>query len=161
MARFIDGPEAKIVRTGDTQIELSIYRGDTYENLEPRYLFPLSGNNRYVTLLDSNLKELAIIRDLSRLDSDSRAAVESCLAEFYVIPKITGVIDVSDKFGVHTWTCRTDHGVRKFRIKDRHTSIKLLYDGRVLVRDVNDNRYEIPDLDRLDRKSRAMIDAFL
>ena len=157
MARFIDGPEAKIVRTGDTQIELSIYRGETYENLEPRYLFPLSGNNRYVTLLDSNLKELAIIRDLSRLDPDSRAAVENCLAEFYVIPKITGVIDGSDKFGVHTWTWRTDHGIRKFRIKDRHTSIKLLYDGRVLVRDVNDNRYEIENLYKLDKRSQHLL----
>lgn len=157
MARFIDGPEAKIVRTGDTQIELSIYRGETYENLEPRYLFPLSGNNRYVTLLDGNLREVAIIRDLARLDPDSRAAVENCLTEFYVIPKITGVIDVSDKFGVHTWTCRTDHGIRKFRIKDRHTSIKLLYDGRVLVRDVNDNRYEIENLYKLDKRSQHML----
>ena len=157
MARFIDGPEAKIVRTGDTQVELSIYQGETYENLEPRYLFPLSGNNRYVTLLDSNLKELAIIRDLSRLDPDSRAAVQDCLAEFYVIPKITGVIEVSDKFGVHTWTCRTDHGIRKFRIKERNTSIKLLYDGRVLIRDVNDNRYEIENLYKLDKRSQHLL----
>ncbi len=157
MARFIDGPEAKIVRTGDTQVELSIYQGETYENLEPRYLFPLSGNNRYVTLLDSHLKELAIIRDLSRLDPDSRAAVQDCLAEFYVIPKITGVIEVSDKFGVHTWTCRTDHGIRKFRIKERNTSIKLLYDGRVLIRDVNDNRYEIENLYKLDKRSQHLL----
>jgi hypothetical protein len=157
MAFFIDGPEARIVRTGDTSVELSIYKGQTYTDLEPRYLFPLSGHNRYITLLDSNLKEQAIIRDLSQLDPDSRVAVEQCLAEFYIIPKITGIIDVSDKYGVHTWTCRTDHGIRKFRIKDRHTSIKLLYDGRVLVRDVNDNRYEIENLYKLDKRSQHML----
>ena len=157
MAFFIDGPEAKIVRTGDTQVSLSIYKGETYENLEPRYLFPLSGHRRYITLLDSNLKEKAILRDLAQLDPDSRAAVESCLAEFYIIPKIIGVIDVSDKFGVHTWTCRTDCGIRKFRIKERHVSIKLLYDGRVLVRDVNDNRYEIEDIKKLDKRSQHLL----
>ena len=157
MAYFIDGPEAKVVRTGDTQVKLSIYKGEVYENLEPRYLFPLSGHNRYITLLDSNLKETAIIRDLSQLDPDSRAAIEECLTEFYIIPKIIGVIDVSDKYGVHTWTCHTDRGIRKFRIKERHVSIKLLYDGRVLVRDVNDNRYEIEDIKRLDKRSQHLI----
>ena len=157
MAFFIDGPEARIVRTGDTSVELSIYKGQTYTDLEPRYLFPLSGHNRYITLLDSKLKEQAIIRDLSQLDPDSRVAVEQCLAEFYIIPKITGIIDVSDKYGVHTWTCSTDHGIRKFRIKDRHMSIKLLYDGRVLVRDVNDNRYEIENLYKLDKRSQHML----
>ena len=157
MAFFIDGPEAKIVRTGDTLVELQLYSGEIYSDLEPRYLFPLSGNKKYITLLDSSLKEQAIIRDLSHLDPQSRAALESCLAEYYIIPKILGVVDVSDKFGVHTWTCRTDRGLRKFRIKDRHVSIKLLYDGRVLVRDVNDNRYEIEDINKLDKKSQRLL----
>ena len=157
MAFFIDGPEAKIVRTGDTLVELQLYSGEIYSDLEPRYLFPLSGNKKYITLLDSRLKERAIIRDLSHLDPQSRAALESCLAEYYIIPKILGVVDVSDKFGVHTWTCRTDRGLRKFRIKDRHVSIKLLYDGRVLVRDVNDNRYEIEDINKLDKKSQRLL----
>ena len=157
MAFFIDGPEAKIVRTGDTLVELQLYSGEIYSDLEPRYLFPLSGNKKYITLLDSRLKEQAIIRDLSHLDPQSRAALESCLAEYYIIPKILGVVDVSDKFGVHTWTCRTDRGLRKFRIKDRHVSIKLLYDGRVLVRDVNDNRYEIEDINKLDKKSQRLL----
>ena len=79
------------------------------------------------------------------------------MAEYYIIPKILGVVDVSDKFGVHTWTCRTDRGLRKFRIKDRHVSIKLLYDGRVLVRDVNDNRYEIENINKLDKKSQRLL----
>ena len=157
MAFFIDGPEAKIVRTGDTLVELSIYQGETYSDLEPRYLFPLSGNKRYITLLDADMKEKAIVRDLGRLDPDSRVALEQCLAEYYVIPKILSVIAVSDKFGVHSWTCRTDHGVRKFRIKDRNASIKLLYDGRVLVRDCNDNRYEIENLYKLDKRSQRLL----
>ena len=157
MAFFIDGPEARIIRTGDTLVELQIYKGETYTDLEPRYLFPLSGNKRYITLLDAGLKEKAIVRDLAQLDPDSRAALEACLAEYYVIPKIIAVVDVSDKFGVHTWTCRTDRGLRKFRIKDRHVSIKLLFDGRVLVRDVNDNRYEIEDIKKLDKKSQRLL----
>ena len=70
MAFFIDGPEAKIIRTDDTLVELHIYRGEVYTDLEPRRLFPLSGLNRYITLLDADLKEKAIIRNLDQLDPD-------------------------------------------------------------------------------------------
>jgi hypothetical protein len=39
--------------------------------------------------------------------------------------------------------------------------MKLLYGTRVLLRDGNDNRYEIPDLQQLDKRSRQLIDSYL
>lgn len=161
MAIFIDGPEAKITRTGDTKIELEIYGGDTYKDLEPKRLFPLSGLTRYITLLDENKKEKAIIRNLDSLDADSKKAVEECLAEYYMIPKITAVFSVTEKFGVISWHCDTDHGERSFRIKNRHSDIKMLYDGRVLIRDSNDNRYEIENINALDKHSRRLLSSEL
>ena len=157
MATYIEGPEARITRTGDTTICLEIYGGEVYSDLEPRRLFPLSGLTKYITLLDENLKEKAIIRNIDQLDKDSRAAVVSCLEEYYLIPKITEVITITEKFGVLTWTCMTDHGERSFRIKNRHSDIKRLYDGRVLVRDSNDNRYEIENVNELNKHSRALL----
>ena len=47
-----------------------------------------------------------------------------------------------------------DHGDCYFEINDRSQGIKVLYDGRVLLRDTNDNRYEIENVGKLDRKSR-------
>ena len=157
MALFIEGPEAQILRTGDTLVELRIYKGETYSNIEPRRLFPLSGLTRYISLLDSNQKEIAIIRNLEDLDKDSRAAIEGCLEEYYMIPKIVEMIDITEKFGILTWTCRTDRGVRSFRIRNRHSDVKMLFDGRVLVRDSNDNRYEIEDVKKLDKKSQKIL----
>lgn len=157
MAFFIDGPEAKIIRTGDTSVELRIFAGEVYYNLEPRRLFPLSGLTKYITLLDRENKEKAIIRDISTLDKDSRAALEGCLDEYYMIPKIIKMIDITEKHGVLRWTCRTDRGDCSFRIRNRHSDIKMLYDGRVLIRDSNDNRYEIENVRALDRKSQRML----
>ncbi len=157
MAFFIDGPEAKIIRTGETKVELHIYAGEVYTDLEPRRLFPASGLRKYITLLDDDLKEKAIIRDIDNLDEESRKAVEGCLEEYYMIPKITAMISITEKFGVITWVCVTDRGTRSFNIKSRTSDIKLLYDGRVLVRDSNDNRYEIDDINALDKKSRQML----
>ena len=157
MAIFIDGPEAKITRSGDTKIELEIYGGETYKDLEPKRLFPLSGLRRYITLLDEKQKEKVIIRDLDLLDDASKKAIEECLGEYYMIPKITAVFSVTEKFGVITWNCDTDHGERSFRIKSRHSDIKVLYDGRVLIRDSNDNRYEIENINALDKHSRRLL----
>ena len=108
MAYFIDGPEAKIIRTGDTSVELRIFMGEVYTELEPIRLFPLSGLTRYISLLDAEKKEVAIIRDLDRLDEASRNAVAGCLEEYYLIPKITAVLSIEEKYGVITWTCITD-----------------------------------------------------
>ena len=157
MALFIDGPEARITRTGETEVTLELFSGETYEGLEPRRLFPMSGLTRYITLLDGELKEKAIIRNLSDLDEASRRAIEECLEEYYMIPKIVEMIDVTEKYGVITWTCRTDRGLRSFRIRSRTNDIKVLYDGRVLIRDSNDNRYEIDDYRTMDKKSRAIL----
>ena len=157
MAFFIDGPEAKIIRTGETKVELRIYAGEVYTDLEPRRLFPASGLRKYITLLDDDLKEKAIIRDIDNLDEESRKAIEGCLEEYYMIPKITSMINVTEKFGVITWVCVTDRGTRSFNIKSRTNDIKLLFDGRVLVRDSNDNRYEIDDINALDKRSRQIL----
>jgi hypothetical protein len=136
---------------------MSVFGGETYQDLEPRRLFPLSGLTRYITLLDTDKKEVAIVRDLSLLDADSRIALQQCLDEFYMIPKIYRVISITDKFGIITWHCQTNHGERSFVIKNRNSDIKSLYDGRVLLRDSNDNRYEIENVALLDKRSQHLL----
>ena len=149
--------EARIERTDFCKVTLTYYDGRRIENLEPRRLFPLSGLHKYITLLDDDGREAAIIRSLDTLIPESRRAVEECLEEFYLIPRITGIYDITDKKGSLSWHVQTDRGERRFSIRNRHSDIKVLYDGRVLVRDSDDNRYEIPSLYELDKKSRAKL----
>ena len=88
---------------------------------------------------------------------ESKAAVEECLREYYLIPKITAVTGVSDKHGVLKWSVETDRGARTFQIRNRHSDIKMLYDGRILIRDADDNRYEIENFNALDKTSRKLL----
>jgi hypothetical protein len=163
MAIFIDGPEVKITRVGDTTVQLEVYNGETYPSLEPKRLFPRSSLTQYVTLMqpgndkDISPKEIAIIRNMENLDADSRKAIEECFENYYMIPQILEVLDVAEKYGAVSWTCRTDRGVITFKIRNRLSDIKLLYDGRVLIRDSADNRYEIPNVDKLDKKSKKLL----
>jgi len=102
-------------------------------------------------------KEKALIKSLSSVTKESREAIEGCFGDYYMIPKIIKMIDITEKHGVLRWTCRTDRGDCSFRIRNRHSDIKMLYDGRVLIRDSNDNRYEIENVRALDRKSQRML----
>lgn len=142
-------------------VDAEFYDGKRIENLEPRRLFPVSGMTRYITLLDEDGKEQAIIRNIDTLMPESKKVIEACLREYYLIPKIKRLIDSTEKYGILKWTVETDRGMCSFEIRNRHSDIKMLYDGRVLVRDSNDNRYEIPDYRTLDKHSMVLLNTEL
>ena len=88
---------------------------------------------------------------------DSKKALTDALEEYYMIPRITKFLKMTEKFKIWMWTAETDKGVITFEIRNHIASVKPLYDGRVLIRDANDNRYEIPDYRQLDKNSRKML----
>ena len=98
-----------------------------------------------------------IIRDIDNLMPESKEALLSCLNERYMIPKITKLIKRTEKFEIWMWTVDTDRCEYTFEIINSYQSIKILYDGRILIKDGNDNRYEIPDLYALDKRSIKLI----
>lgn len=154
---YINSDEAKITYRDFARVDLHMYDGRVFEDLEPRRLFPLSGLTKYITLLNKDMKEVAVVRDINMLLPQSRGALEKCLDEYYMIPKISAVLDRKEKNGMLKYKVETNYGIREFDIKNRHSDIKNLYDGRVLICDSDDNRYEIPDINKLDKKSKLII----
>ena len=161
MSRYIITDKDTIIRTDSYLVKVECENGNVFTDLEPRRLFPITDLNRYITLLDEKEKEIALIKEMSSLNEESAKAVNGCFEDFYMIPKILSVVDISDKFGVLKWTVITDRGEISFSIRNRHSDIKVLYDGRVLIRDNNDNRYEIENLAELDKRSRSLLSSEL
>lgn len=60
---------------------------------------------------------------------------------------------------MNRWFVKTDRGDIVFHIHDVRRDIKLI-DKRVLIRDYLDNRYEIPDYTKLDKKSLKIFTQF-
>ena len=162
MARlYIDNDMARFTYKDITLVDMELYDGRKFENLEPRRLFPLSGLEKYITLLDEEGIEQAIIRDLRTIPPQDRKIIEGCLDEYYLIPKVTQITDCIEKFGMLTIFVETEHGPAKIEIRNIIHGMKLQHGTRVLFRDLNDNRYEIPDLRQLDKRSRSLIHQFL
>ncbi len=158
MLKYIDGPEVKLTVNDKIFIDAEFYGSEEkLTGLEPHRLFPISGLDKYISLLDSEGNEVAIIRNIDNLLPESKEALRSALDEYYMIPRITRFIKRYEKFSIWMWTVETDKGIYTFEIRNSLTAIKTLYDGRILIKDGSDNRYEIPDLYKLDKRSIKML----
>ena len=157
MPRYIEGPEVKFTENDKIFVDVEFYSGEKFTELELHRMFPITGLTKYIALLDKEGNEIAVIRNIDDLLPESKKVVENCLTEYYMIPRITRFIKMSERFKIWMWTAETDKGICTFEIRNHITAIKPLYDGRVLIKDANDNRYEIPDVNKLDKKSLHMI----
>ncbi len=159
---YVDADTGRIERVDLYLVRLIRADGSVLEPLEPRRLFPFTDPSKYVSLLDSEEKEVALIRDVNELDRDSAKVLEDCFREYYMIPRILRVTDCEDKFGMLKWSVETDRGSVTFRIRNRHSDIKKLYGTkRVIIRDSNDNRYEIRDYTTMDAHSLHLLFSYL
>ena len=157
MTRYIEGPEVRLTENDKIFVDAEFYTGEKFYELELHRMFPITGLTKYIALMDSEGNEIAVIRDINDLMPESREVVENCLREYYMIPRITKFIKMSERFKIWMWTAETDKGICTFEIRNHLTAIKPLYDGRVLIKDANDNRYEIPDVNVLDKHSKKLI----
>ncbi|MCL2666025.1 MAG: DUF1854 domain-containing protein [Defluviitaleaceae bacterium] len=157
MPRYIDGTEIKLKIRDRIFLDAEFFNGESYEALEPHRLFPVSGQTRYVALMDAEGNLIGIINNIDELMPESKDAISSALSAYYLIPKINKIVERTSKQGIDKWTVETSHGKTSFEITDVINSIKKLYDDRVLIKDSSDNRYEISDINQLDKHSMRLI----
>ena len=157
---YIDGDMAVFIRKDITTVDVKLQDGTVFENVEPRCLFPSSNRERFITLLDDAGNEQAVIRDLNALPKEQQAIIRDCMEEYYLIPHITKILSTTEKFGLITLETETDRGPARIEIRNLLYGFKQV-GNRLLLRDGNDNRYEVPDLTRLDSRSRHLLDNYI
>ena len=144
----------KIEVNENNLVNLTLQDGRVFEKLEPRRLFPVSRIDEYITLLDSDGIEIAVIRKLTDIDDKSREIIGYSLDDYYLVPHITKILSISEKNGKVHWIVETDRGYKEFDVRNRNHDVRVYSDGRVRVRDSDDNRYIISDYRKLDSHSR-------
>ncbi len=161
MSQVFFDKSIKIELTDVFNVKLTLGDGTVYENVELRRLFPISDRDHYISLIDKDEHELGMIRDYSDITEESAAAVKAIFNDYYLIPKITKVYECNDKNGPLKIVADTDHGPTTFTIRNRHNDMKFYDEVKVLIRDSDDNRYEIEDINKLDKKSWLLLASFL
>ena len=118
--------------------------------------FPITEIAPFVSFLDTEEREIAMLADPDNLGADSQAALRKALNRMYYIATITEVIEITETMGVGHWRVMTDRGYATFDVVSRE-QIRELDDGRFVIPDAEGNRFEIPNVNELDEDSQSMV----
>ena len=120
--------------------------------------FPISAGDHFIGLHSDKDVELGIGEDPKELDPTSRKSLTEELEHTYFRPQITAVDAITEQYHIPRWQVQTNRGPRNFEIRSSRRDIRVLSQGRILIRDADGNQYEIPDYRRLDPTSRALVE---
>ena len=158
--RFIDPKDVHIWRDNFGQLCLKLADGREFRDVHPSLAFPISQAARMLILRDADLTEVGIIDDFTAVDEQSCQVLHEELEKAYFVPHIVRINSAQEQRGVATFEVETDRGPRTIQVQFHHR-MRILGGGRVIIHDVDANRYEIPSLADLDPRSQALLDEFL
>lgn len=154
--RYLDATRLRFEQV-EAQLRLFIANECCYANVSVLRIFPLSQTDRYLSVRDGKNNEVGIITDLRELDRWSQRLINDALERRYVIPVISQITEVRERFGTVEWQVETDRGPRRFTTRNTREHSMQPSPGRFLLTDVDGNRYDVRDLDALDSASQAWI----
>jgi len=118
--------------------------------------FPWTAPGRFVSLRDQEEEEVALVRDLSELEPESRRVLQSAILEAGFVLEVESVESIEDEIEIRTFRVRTRQGPRRFQtLRDEWP--RPMPGGGILLRDVAGDLYLVRDPQALDRASRVRL----
>ncbi len=139
------------------------YDGVHYDRVNVVRLFPFSDAERYISIREhgNGGREIGIIEDMNELSEETRAILNRQLSLSYFTPVIEKIYSIKDEYGYAYFHVLTDKGECKFSINMGSNAVTKLSDTRLIILDVDENRFEIRNVDALTHKEKRMLDLFL
>ena len=159
---FLTAENARFSRTEGGFVSLKT--GDKeYARVGIYLTFPLTNPEEYISIRESDekAKEIGMIGKLSLLKPDQQEMIREQIKLRYFIPVITKVLDVKDEYGYAYWHVTTNFGVCRFTTHMSGNAVVSLSDSRLMITDIDGNRYEIPDFYQLSVLERKKLDLFI
>ena len=137
--------------------------GKHYDRVKIVRLFPFSDADKYLSVreYEGAGKEIGIIEDLDSMPAETREVIMHQLTLCYFTPVISKIYSIKDEYGYAYFHVMTDKGECRFAINMGSNAVSKLSDTRLIIADVDENRFEIRDVDALSQKEKRMLDLFL
>ena len=160
--RFLTKDNAKFSRTDGGFVALKFGEKE-YARVGVYLTFPLTMPEEYISIreADEKAKEIGIIEKLSQLDKEQQDMIREQIKLRYFMPTITKVLDIKDEYGYAYWNVTTTFGACRFTTRMSGDAVILLGESRLMVTDIDGNRYEIPDFYQLSVTERKKLDLFI
>lgn len=143
------------------RLRLTIKDDRSYITVKPVWAAPLSRPDHYLSLLDGKGDEIVMVDNPNMLPMDSLKAVRNELHRRYLTATIHSIEHAKQEFGATYWNVDTDRGKRDFVTQNLQENAIWLSPEHLLLLDVDGNRFEIPDIERLDNASQNYIESIL
>lgn len=167
--RFLTSENASFTRTEGGFVALKVTNKEEeeqnkeYDRVGIYLTFPLTNPEEFISIreADEKAKEIGMIEKLSQLDKDQQDMIREQIRLRYFMPVITKVLDVKDEYGYAYWHVMTNFGACRFTTQMSGDAVVTLSESRLLVTDIDSNRYEIPDFYQLSIGERKKLDLFI
>ena len=159
-SNYFENARLRFIEHGIT-LQLTVENEVSWLNVKLTTLFPLSSPDTYICVHACDGTELGIVKSVSDLDAESRGVVILRLQCCYLLPVVQRILAVKERLGTLEWKVETNLGQRSFMTRNiRETTLRLSA-NRMLLCDVDGNRYEVSDPRTLDAASRAYLSRYL
>src|SRR5229473_1912178 len=152
----VDPATIRLYREPDWILNMSV-GGQRHSDVVVVRAAPLTYPDRYVCFLDANGREICMVEDPSGLDADSGQILREELKRRYLTSAIQRIHFARREAGACYFDAETSRGRREFVVQETPESIRWLGDHRLLLVDVDGNRFEAHDIRALDRKSARLL----
>lgn len=160
--RYLNDENAVFERTGTGFLSLRI--GDEfYPRVVVVRMFPFSDKDEFISVrtAEERSREIGIVEKMSQVSRETAEMLEEQLTLRYFTPVIEKILKIKEEYGFAYWNVVTNHGACNFTTRMGGSSVIHLSDVRILVMDIDENRFEIPDINRLTPAERKRLDLFL
>lgn len=137
------------------------YHDTDYKRVVFSRILPLNNPDEYISVMDTENKEIGIVLSIGELQEEQAEIVRMELSKRYFCPVILKITSVKEKMGYVYFNVSIKGSSRNFAVKDVSRNIRQIGDQRIIIFDVDGNRYLIEDIISLDRKSQKLIEPYL
>ena len=144
-------PENASVRRTEGGLLSATVNGKEYKRVRPVRCFPFTNPSEYISLREGSgneSKEIGMLRNIDSLGAEAAALIKEQLDMMYFMPLIKRIKNIREEYGYSYW----DVG---------GNSINKLSETRLIINDLDGNRFEIGDTSKLTGKELKMLDLYL
>ena len=150
--RVLDAGRIALLRHGGVA-RMTLKDELSYVRVSVVRMFPISDPTHYYGFLDGAGKDIGVVEEPAAMEPGSRSLAEEELEKRYFVPVVDKVLEVREDYGTLVWTVDTDRGRHTYMVRSIKENVVELPGGRMIVTDVDGNRFEFPDTGALDSRS--------
>ena len=153
---FLNPKNLRFFKHGAT-LRLTIEDDRSFLKVGVLRAFPLSDRNRFFSVRDDGENEIGLIVNPTDLSAENQNLIDEDLQRRYCVPSVKKIVSAKERFGTVDWSVETDRGLCHFTTQNLRENVQRPAPGRIILNDVDGNRYDIRNLDELSRESQEML----